>query len=215
MFESTPIKFRPFERLITAGHRETTLFPELLAMPPEFVHSAGFVEGDQPISHDTGQRRGEYELATVRYTTNGRCTLRHQGREFVVEAGDAMVLYSPQDYLSRIEPGERWEFFYVTLCGRAALRTMREISGSMGPVFALDARSRALTLTADACAAALSAPQSANITIARNVESAREGRVMNFSLRPRQSCRREQQHASARPGWMPGSLTELARGYPQ
>jgi len=155
MFESSPTKIRPFERLINVGHRETVLFPELLAIPPEFIHSAGFVEGEQPISHDTGQRRGEYELATLRYTTNGRCTLRHQGREFIVEAGDAMVLYSPQDYLSRIEPGEHWEFFYITLCGRAAMRAMREISTSMGPVFALDARSQALTLASDACTAAI------------------------------------------------------------
>ena len=65
------------------------------------------------------------------------------------------MLCYPQDHLSRIEPSERWEIFYVTLCGRAALKTMREITGCMGPVFALDSHSRVLAVAANACAAAI------------------------------------------------------------
>jgi len=155
MSECSPIESRPFERLLSIGHRETVMFPELRAMPPEFIHGSGLVEGGTAISHDSGQRRGDLELAMIRYTLSGRSILRHQGREFVVEAGDVVLLYYPHDYLSRLEPGERWEFLYVTLCGRAAVRTMREITASMGPVFALDAHSPALTLAAEACTAAL------------------------------------------------------------
>jgi AraC-like DNA-binding protein len=155
MLESVPIGAGPFQRLLSVGHRETVLFPELLAMPPEFIHAAGFVEGDKAVFHDVAQRRGDFDLATVWYTVSGRGTLRHQGREFLVEPGDAVVLCYPHDNLSKIEPGERWEMFYVSLCGRAALKMMREITGCMGPVFALDSRSRALVVAATACASAL------------------------------------------------------------
>ena len=84
MSESSPTEFGPFERLLLIGHRETVLFPELLAMPPEFIHSAGFVESDKTISPDTVQRRGDFDLATIWYTVSGRGTLRHQGREFLL-----------------------------------------------------------------------------------------------------------------------------------
>lgn len=124
-------------------------------MPPEFIHSAGFVEGQKVLAHDSTQRRGEFDLATLWYTVSGRGTLRHQGREFQVETGDVVMLCHPPDYLSRIEPSEHWEIFYITLCGRAALKAMREITAAMGPVVSLDGRSRALTLAADICAAAL------------------------------------------------------------
>jgi AraC-like DNA-binding protein len=86
---------------------------------------------------------------------SGRGTLRHQGREFPVETGDAVMLCYPHDHLSKIEPDERWEIFYITLCGRAALKILREITGCMGPVFALDAHSRALSLAGNTCAAAI------------------------------------------------------------
>ena len=144
-----------FERLVGTGYREAILFPELLALPPEFIHSAGFIEAGQSPYQDSGWRRGDFELASIRYTVTGRSLLRHDGREFVVEAGDFMVLYSPSDQRCRVDTTERWEFFYVTLCGRAAIRAIREITATMGPVFALDSRSRTLALTADACVSAL------------------------------------------------------------
>jgi AraC-like DNA-binding protein len=155
MLESVPIGAGPFQQLLSVGHRETVLFPDLLAMPPEFIHGAGFVEGDKPMSHDALQRRGDFDLATLWYTVSGRGILRHQGREFFVEPGDAVMLCYPQDHLSKIEPGERWEIFYITLCGRAALKAMREIIGCMGPVVALDSRSRFLAVAVNACAAAV------------------------------------------------------------
>jgi AraC-like DNA-binding protein len=144
---------RAIERLRSSGHSEVVLFPDLLALPPEFIHSAGFVAAGQAAYQEESRRRGEFELATIRFTLGGRSRLVHEGREFFVEAGDVMVLYSQRDQRSKIDVGEGWEFLFITLCGRAAVRGMREITANMGPVFALDQRSRALATTASACAA--------------------------------------------------------------
>ncbi|MBN2576176.1 MAG: AraC family transcriptional regulator [Deltaproteobacteria bacterium] len=146
---------RPFDRFFGTGYREVILFPELLALPPEFIHSVGFIEAGQSPHRDSAWRRGDFDLASIRCTVNGRSVLHYDGREFVAEAGDVMVLYSPSECRCHVDASERWEFFYVTLCGRAAVRAMREITATMGPVFALELRSRTLALTADACLSAL------------------------------------------------------------
>jgi AraC-like DNA-binding protein len=155
MCGSSLTEVQPLERLSSDGHRETVLFPDLLALPPEFIHGVGFVDAGHPAYQEQSRRRGEFELATIRYTVAGRGKLLHDGREFVAEAGDAMVLFSHQDLRSKLEMGQRWEFFYVTFCGRAAIRAMREITGNMGAVFALDRHSRTLALLASVCASAL------------------------------------------------------------
>jgi AraC-like DNA-binding protein len=146
---------RPFDRIYRTGYREAILFPELLALPPEFVHSAGFIDAGHSACQEKEWHRGEFELATIRYTMSGRSTLRHEGREFAVETGDVVVLFAPSDSRCRIDSNQGWEFFYVTLCGRAAIRTMREITATMGPVFSLADRSRALALAVDVCASAI------------------------------------------------------------
>jgi AraC-like DNA-binding protein len=143
------------ERLHQVGHCERVLFPELRSPPPDCIHSAGFLEESQPTYHWDGQRYGSTELAMILYTVSGRGRLRCEDRDIFVEPGQAMLVHFPHDHRHWIEDGERWEFFYVTLSGQAAVLRIRDIIAKNGPVVTLDARSHALAHAANACAAAL------------------------------------------------------------
>jgi AraC-like DNA-binding protein len=143
------------ERLRAVGHRETVLFPELRSLPPVCIHSAGFLGEGQPTHHWDDQRYGGSELAMILYTMSGRGRLRFEDRELFVEPGQAMLVHLPHDHHHWIEDGERWEFFYVTLRGQAAVMRLRDIIAKNGPIATLDAQSRALKHAADACVAAL------------------------------------------------------------
>lgn len=144
-----------FERLYEAGHRETTLFPNLQTSLPVFIYSVGFQEETKPQYDFNGLRRRGSEQAVIQYTLSGRGRLRYQDRWMFVEPGQLMLLYFPHDHRYWIEEGERWEFFYLTLGGREAAVAVRDIVDRLGPVASLDEHSPALTRVADVCVAAL------------------------------------------------------------
>jgi len=120
---------------------------------PVFVHSAGFGEENTPADCWHGLPRAE--VAVIQYTVGGCGRLRCRGRDLRFEPGQAMLLSGVPDHRCRIEEGERWEFVYVALGGRDALRAVREASDVLGPVFALDRDSTVLARLADACVAVL------------------------------------------------------------
>ena len=162
------------ERLRKLGHREAVLFPDLRMLPPDLLHSAGFFEESRPTYHWDGQRWGGSELAMLLYTVSGRGRLQYGNRQLFVGPGQAMLVLFPHDHRYWIEDGEHWEFFYVTLTGGAAVRTIREIVAKVGPVVSLDGRSPALARALAACTAALESrietPYRAS-EIARNIVS--------------------------------------------
>jgi AraC family transcriptional regulator len=96
-----------------------------------------------------GLRRGEQPMALFQYTLRGAGKLRVGEREWTVRAGDAMLLHFPADnrywWSPEIAAAETraakvttaWEFFYVCLHGREALRLWREVEARLGPLVAL------------------------------------------------------------------------------
>lgn len=142
-------------RLRNLGHCERVLFPELRSPPPDCIHGAGFLEVSHPTCHWDGQRHGSAELAMILCTVSGRGRLRYEDRALFVEPGQALLAHLPHDHRHFVEDGERWEFFYVTLSGQAAVLRIRDIIAKNGPIVTLNAQSRALKHAIEAATAAL------------------------------------------------------------
>jgi AraC-like DNA-binding protein len=140
-------------RLREIGHRERALRPDLLSALPALIYGVGFQEETLPTYRQHGLQRGNTEIGIIQYTVSGRGRLRYEGRELVVEPGQAMLLHCPSDHCYWIEEGERWEFCYVTLGGPSAIRGIREAIDQLGPVVTLDRDAPALARLTEACTA--------------------------------------------------------------
>jgi AraC family transcriptional regulator len=144
------------DRLMRIGHKETgVFFAEPHAPVVATLTSCGFQEEPRTAYDWHGLRRGNAEFALLQYTLSGRGRIAYEGRTGVVEPGEAMLLFFPHDNRYWVEPGERWEFFYLCVAGADAVGHFRSIVSRRGPVVALDARSSVLARAADACADAL------------------------------------------------------------
>jgi AraC-like DNA-binding protein len=139
------------ERLLQLEHRETVLFTDLRMMPQEFLYGAGFLRESQPTCHWDVQRWSGREFAMVLFTMSGRGWLQHGGRRLSVEPGQVVLLDFPNDHQHWIDDGESWEYFYITVSGNSAVKTMREIVAKVGPVVVLDDESLARTNALRAC----------------------------------------------------------------
>ena len=146
-------------RLLELGHRDTTVFPDLLGSLPAQIHGAGFRANYGPSCNGNGRnpsRNPNSEgLAAIRYTLSGRGRLRYHDQQILVEPGQALLLYFPYDHQNWIEAGEQWEYFYLTLAGREVIGCVREVADNVGPVVTLAANSPTLARAASACADAL------------------------------------------------------------
>lgn len=149
------IELSCIDQLCQLGHRETVLSPTMPIPLPALIHGAGFVEENRPTYDWDGFRRGNAELALIKYTLSGRGRLRFQDREMSVEPGQVMLLHSPHKHRYWIQEGERWEFFYVLLSGAEAVRGIRQITDRLGPLVTLAESSPGLERAARACAMAL------------------------------------------------------------
>lgn len=119
------------------------------------MNGAGFLEESQPTYHWDGHRWGGKEFGMLLYTLNGRGHLQHGGRKLQVEPGQVVLLDFPNDHRQFIDEGTTWEFFYVTVSGNAAVRTLREIVAKIGAVITLAEGSAALARAMEACADAI------------------------------------------------------------
>jgi len=142
-------------RLRQLGHRQLTVFPDLLGSLPAQIHSAGFQLEFGPNYNGNWRHPSKTGLATIRYTLSGRGRLRYRDQQLLIEPGQALLLYHPYDYHHWIQSGEQWEFFYITFAGREVIRCVREVTGIAGPVIALPADSPTVAGAAEACADAL------------------------------------------------------------
>jgi AraC-like DNA-binding protein len=143
------------ERLQAAGQQEVVLFPNLRALPPEFIHSAGFLSANQPTCGWDSRRRGTSELVMIRHTLAGRSRLRYDGRQISVEAGQTLLVHMANDQRHWIEDGDERQLLFVTLAGQNAVRGLCEVIAGMGPIVTFDPKSRVPGLLVDACAASL------------------------------------------------------------
>ena len=84
-----------------------------------------------------GRRRGDTPFVILQHTLAGEGNLRFEGRHHRLHAGDTMLLLVPHDHCYWLESGKSWEFFWIAMYGKEALRLQRELLAERGPVLQL------------------------------------------------------------------------------
>ncbi|TBV95412.1 AraC family transcriptional regulator [Azotobacter chroococcum] len=84
-----------------------------------------------------GRRRGSTPFAIVQHTLAGEGNLRFEGRHYRLRAGDTMLVLVPHDHCYWLETGGSWEFFWIAMYGKEALRLQRALLDERGPVLRL------------------------------------------------------------------------------
>ncbi len=115
--------------------------PPLHALPT----SCGFQRESGATYDWDGLARGKAEFAVVQWTTSGGGRLTWEGRELSVRPEQAMIVRIPHAHRYRVDPAVgHWEFLYVCLTGREALRLLRAVEERVGPVLEVPAESAAV-----------------------------------------------------------------------
>ena len=126
-------------KLIENGHatRTVSLPPArhpLHAMPT----SAGYDLQTSPGYVWDGRARGQTPFTVLQYTIGGMGTLRYESRTMKVRPGEAMLVIVPHNHRYWLEAGDQWEFFWISMHGREALRIHEMILNAKGPVIRLN-----------------------------------------------------------------------------
>ncbi len=81
-----------------------------------------------------GLRRGEEPFVLIQHTMAGEGMLDYEGTRHVLIPGDTMLLTFPHANRYWLERGRSWEYFWIILSGREALRLAGAILAAKGPV---------------------------------------------------------------------------------
>lgn len=84
-----------------------------------------------------GRRRGQVPFTVLQYTVAGQGNLIHERRRYRLTAGDMMLVILPHNHRYWLAPGDRWEFFWISMSGSEAVRIHRAIQAITGPVLRL------------------------------------------------------------------------------
>jgi AraC family transcriptional regulator len=121
--------------LLAHGHAIRILRPP---KAPVALHcmavSAGYEQRQNEVYSWHGLQRGTSPFVVVQHTLVGEGRLDFAGAQFRLRPGDTMVLTMPHDHRYWLERGGHWEYFWMVLNGREALRLAREIIDARGPV---------------------------------------------------------------------------------
>jgi len=86
-----------------------------------------------------GMTRGKAEWVLLQYTFAGEGRLTWRGQHHVVKPGQMMVLPIPDEHRYYLPAGGVWEFFYLCLAGREAMRAGSAAVARSGPLLTLGA----------------------------------------------------------------------------
>jgi AraC-like DNA-binding protein len=86
-----------------------------------------------------GRKRGNTPFTILQHTTAGAGNLRYENRSYRLGPGDTMILTVPHNHRYWLEPGGRWQFFWLSMSGAEALGLHRDIIAAAGPVLRLGA----------------------------------------------------------------------------
>lgn len=81
-----------------------------------------------------GMRRGSVPFLVIQHTVLGEGRLDHDGRLHRLRPGHCMLVTMPHPHRYYLQRGGRWEYFWLLLDGREALRMARAIQSVTGPV---------------------------------------------------------------------------------
>ncbi|MCT8990419.1 AraC family transcriptional regulator [Chelativorans sp. SCAU2101] len=115
---------------------------------------AGFELRVNEIYSWDGLRRGPTPFVLIQHTIAGEGRLDYAGAQHCLRPGETMLLTFPHANRYWLERGGRWEYFWIILTGREALRLAGAIIEERGPV--LRPSTEGVDRLAGACLALLS-----------------------------------------------------------
>jgi AraC-like DNA-binding protein len=84
-----------------------------------------------------GRKRGQTPFTVLQHTIAGAGNLRYENRTYRVREGETLLVLVPHNHRYWLEPGGRWEFFWISMNGEEALRIHQAILAATGPVLTL------------------------------------------------------------------------------
>jgi AraC family transcriptional regulator len=81
-----------------------------------------------------GLRRGLVPFVLIQHTISGEGRLDYAGMRYSLRPGETMLLTFPHANRYWLERGKSWEYFWIILTGREALRLAGAILAAKGPV---------------------------------------------------------------------------------
>jgi AraC family transcriptional regulator len=96
--------------------------------------SAGYEQRRNEVYSWDGMQRGTAPFIVVQHTLLGEGRLDFAGTQHRLVPGQTMVLTMPHAHRYWLERGGHWEYFWMVLHGREALRLARELIDAKGPV---------------------------------------------------------------------------------
>lgn len=100
--------------------------------------SAGYEQRRNEVYSWDGMKRGTAPFLVIQHTTHGEGRLDYAGVRYRLTPGKTMLVTMPHAHRYFLERGGHWEYFWLLLNGREALRLAREILDGSGPVLSLD-----------------------------------------------------------------------------
>jgi AraC-like DNA-binding protein len=119
----------PFGRPISLPQRRDKLH----VMPT----STGYEIAEGPGYDWDGRRRGPMPFSVLQHTIAGEGRLTYERQTWRIGPGETMLVVIPHHHRYWVEPGGSWEFFWIAMAGREALRLHQAILSAVGPVFRL------------------------------------------------------------------------------
>jgi len=96
--------------------------------------SAGYEQRRNEVYSWDGMQRGTAPFLVIQHTLVGQGRLDFAGVGYRLIPGQTMVLTMPHEHRYWLERGGHWEYFWMVLNGREALRLARELLDARGPV---------------------------------------------------------------------------------
>lgn len=125
-------------QLLDYGHKVRVLTLPKSAVPLHCMAiSAGYEQRLNEVYTWDGLQRGSAPFLVIQHTLVGEGRLDFTGIQYRLTPGQTMVLSLPHAHRYWLERGRRWEYFWMVLNGREALRLAREIIDAAGPVVTL------------------------------------------------------------------------------
>lgn len=144
--------------LIAHGHEVRAIAPP---RGPVGLHvmatGAGLEKRANEVYNWEGLKRGDAPFVILQHTIAGRGELDFAGTRHQLHPGSTMVLSFPHANRYWLDRGQTWEYFWIGINGREALRLVRTIIDLAGPV--LSPAPAAVDRMAAACLGLIATPE--------------------------------------------------------
>ncbi|MBK1794366.1 helix-turn-helix transcriptional regulator [Devosia sp. WQ 349] len=99
--------------------------------------SAGYEQRRNEHYSWDGMKRGTAPFLVLQHTTFGEGILEYAGVRHKLTPGKTMLVTMPHDHHYFLDRGGHWEYFWMVISGREAMRLALEILSHAGPVLTL------------------------------------------------------------------------------